>query len=198
MEHLREALRRLDGVPITAPIADALVLIASMPPEDRAIPLDTFDVVEHDGYVFRAERLRDIVAELHPLHEAQWQETEGYRHALRLNPDYDAGLLAERNGTLVQFVIRKDDELAGHMRMYVQRSVHTSTRFAQEDTIYLKPEHRTKLLGLAFVRYIERQVVERLGIREIRFDTKHTNRADAILRRLRYEPVATRWVKVKA
>jgi hypothetical protein len=189
-----EAVNRLAGAVITKEVAAALIYAATVPPDESIDPA-TFDLEQHGEYVLRAERFATLVAALHPLHEAQWQETEGHRHGLPFSPDYEAGLRFEKAGALVQFTIRRDGELVGHMRMYLQSSVHTRTRFAHEDTIYIVPQHRTGMLGVAMVRYVERQL-RKLDVREIRFDTKHSNRADAILRRCGHAPVATRWVKV--
>lgn len=191
---LRDALARLAGATITPEVAKAIEY-AAYAPVDASIDPSTFAVAQHHEYTFQAERGRDILDELHPLHEEQWAETEQYRHAIDFKPDYQTGLLHEKAGTLVQFTIRRHGELAGHMRLYVMDSMHTSTRFAQEDTLFIRPEHRGGQLGLAFLRYIE-AALTRLEVREIRFDVKHVNKASVLLRRLRYAPVSTRYVKI--
>lgn len=193
-ERICQAVNMLAGCVITKEVADALIYAMTTPP-DVAIDLDQFEVEQHGEYTFRAERFADVVDELHPLHEAQWQETEGYRAGIAMNPDYERIKDIERSGGLLQLTIRRDGDLVGHIRLYVSRSTHTQRLVAQEDTLYVAKDHRHGMLGLALARYGERQL-RRIGVTEVRQDTKATNRADAILRRLKYEPVSTRWVKV--
>lgn len=193
-QRIIDTIDKLVGGMFTSEVAAALIYAIQNPPDESIDPF-RFQAEVHGEYVFQVEPFAALITELHPLHEAQWRETEMHRHGLPFNPDYEAGKALERAGTLIQFTARRHDELVGHMRMYLQRSVHTQTLFAHEDTVFVVPEHRGGLLGLALVRYAEKQL-RGLGVREVRFDTKHSNKADAILRRLRYEPVATRWSKI--
>jgi GNAT superfamily N-acetyltransferase len=166
---------------------------------DRAVDPASFvpREVETAGrlFVLAAESFRGIRGELEALHEAHWLETEKHRHGLALRPDYPALDFDERVGRLVQFTARCDGALVGHLRMYLGCSRHTSTRFAQEDTLYVIPECRGGMLGLALMRYAERCLLQ-MGVREIRADSKLVNHADVLMRRLGYTPVATQFVKV--
>jgi len=148
------------------------------------------------GLLFRAERMRDVLAELHPLHQAHWLETEKHRHGLPLAPDYDAMLADERAGRLVQFTARDErHELVGNLRMYLGVSRHSGTKFATEDTLYLAPKARGGFTALALMRFAERALLS-IGVREIRADSKLVNNAGALMRRMGYEPVATQYVKI--
>lgn len=195
-EALCIALARHSGKVLDQDTARAIV--RELLDAQRPLDLTPFTPQRHGGYVIAAERFAKALPELHQLHLAHWQETEAHRHGLGLNPNYPAIVDLEAAGRLLQVTLRTEaGQLAGHLRMYLATSLHTQTTYAEEDTIYIEPAHRHtgSLAGLAMTRYAE-DCLRRLGVREVRFTTKHVNKADAILRRLRYQPVATQWVKV--
>lgn len=148
-------------------------------------------------YVIQVERLSDVLGDLHSLHEVHWLETEKHRHGLPLAPDYPRMIALERAGRLVQFTVRTvAGELVGQCRMYLCTSMHTGTLFAQEDTLFLAPSHRGGFLAVHLLRYVERALVDKLGVREIRADSKLINNADVLMRRLGYTATAMQFVKV--
>jgi hypothetical protein len=122
-------------------------------------------------------------------------EMETHRHGLKLDPDYDFMISKERAGEMLQFTARLDGKIVGNLRWYVGISRHTKTLFAEEDTLYLTPKVRGGLTAVSLIRFSE-GVLRSIGVREIRADTKLSNNAGALLRRLRYQPVATKFVKV--
>lgn len=193
---LRLALSHHMGSQLTPELAQQILFIATGE-ADLAPDPDAFEAEEHGGYVIRVERLRDLVCELHPLHELHWQETEKYRHGLLLSIDYQQMGAWERSGRLIQFVVRSPDgQLIGQCRMYLAKSMHTPALIAEEDTLFIHPDHRGRLLGVRLLRYVERVLVEQMGVREIRANSKLANNADVLMRRLKYEPVATQFAKV--
>jgi len=146
------------------------------------------------SHVLAVERVADVLPELHELHLLHWQETEKYRHGLPFQPDYEAVLASERAGQVVQFTARQAGQMVGNLRVYLQTSRHTGTRFAKEDTLFVHPGHRGGWLAMHLLRYAE-TVLKGLGVREIRADSKLSNRADVLMRRMGYEPVSTQFVK---
>lgn len=156
----------------------------------------SFGQLRIDGYTIQAERLGDILGEIHQLHVEHWAETEKHRHGLKLNLDYDSMLARERAGNLIQFTIRTDSgELVGNLRMVIATSTHTQTRYACEDTLFIRPAHRGGTKVMALMRFAERAMLG-LGIREGRASSKLVNRADVLMRRMGYEPVALEFVKI--
>lgn len=149
----------------------------------------------YKDYTIAVERMADILDELHPLHVSHWQETEKYRHGLKLDPDYDHMLHSEKVGGLVQFTVRYGGELVGNLRMYLSRSLHTKTLVAQEDTLYLIPDHRGSFLAMRLIQYAERALRD-MGVREIRCNSKTANRADVLMRRMGYDEVAIQFSKI--
>jgi hypothetical protein len=177
------------------PEVAAAIEAAALAQADESHDPAKFGCMEHGGYRIQVERFSDILQEIHPLHEAHWIETEKHRHGLELNPDYPAFLARERAGSLIQFTVRSPSgELVGNLRMFLATSLHTQTRYASEDTVYIKPEHRGGFTVMALLRFAE-GCIRAVGITEIRFSTKHTNNVDALMRRAGYEPVATEFVK---
>lgn len=191
---LRQAIGCRLGQVLTADVAAAIEVAAHEAP-DRSIDPAQFGSTSRAGLAIQAERMRDILGELHPLHQAHWIETEKHRHGLALAPDYGAMLDDERAGRLIQFTVRDAGELVGNLRMYVGTSRHTGTKFATEDTLYLAPKVRGGFAALALMRFAEQSLLS-IGVREIRADSKLINNADVLMRRLGYEPVALQFVKV--
>lgn len=149
------------------------------------------------GLMFRVERLRDIVEEIHPLHEQHFQETEIHRMGFGLDVAYDYLVDTERRGKLIQFTARtiSDGRLVGNIRMYIQESLHTGTMYASEDTFYLLPEQRRGWNALRFWRFME-DSVRAIGVREIRTDSKVVNKVHRLNEYCGYKHVANKYVKV--
>lgn len=194
---LRLALAHHIGQQLTPELASRIEFIACNG-EDLAINPGDFEPVVVNDYVIKVERLSEILPELHALHAVHWGETEKHRHGLPLAPDYQGMQYAERTGRLIQFTVRSviESRLVGGLRMYLGTSMHTGTLFAEEDTLFLMPAHRGGFLAIHLLRYAERVLVDQIGVREIRADSKVINNADVLMRRLKYQEVATKFVKV--
>lgn len=191
---LRAALAAHFDQPLTPEIAAAILGAALSEPDAEHDP-GKFGETVHGGYAIRAELLRHCLPELLPLHAAHWLETEKHRHGLALDPDYDAMLADERAGRLIQFTARKDGAIAAHLRLYLRQSRHSQTLFAEEDTLYVVPEHRGGFLVMHLMRFAE-QAVRAVGAQEVRANSKLVNRADVLMKRMGYAPVAIQFVKV--
>jgi hypothetical protein len=194
---LRVALSAFMGQQLTPELAGRIEFIATGN-EDLAHDPKRFAAMVVGDYVIQVERLKDILDEMHQLHVPHWQETERHRHGIPLDADYPAMLADERAGRLIQFTVRdlRDMALAGNLRAYLLMSRHTRTLFAQEDTLFIAPAHRGGFLSMRLLDYAEHILVEHLGVREIRADSKLVNRADALMRRRKYTAVSTGFVKI--
>lgn len=193
-QHLRALLCRALGSQLTPELAAAVEAAAGYRPP-APVDLSPIAAEEWGGFVIRCERFEQVLPELEPLHAQHWLETERHRHGLELRPNLGAIVAAERAGRLVQFTVRRDGALVGHLRMYLGVSLHTSTRFAEEDTVFIRSDWRGGFLAVRLLRYAER-VLRQLGVREIRADSKLINNADVLMRRMGYEPVALKFIKV--
>lgn len=194
MSPLRNALASHLGQDLTPEVAAAIEL-ATLAPTDEARDPSTFGRVTHGGYTIQAERFADILAEMHTLHELHWIETERHRHGLAMNPDYLQFIARERLGQMIQFTMRSPiGVLVGNLRMYLATSLHTQTRYASEDTLFIHPDHRGSFAVMALMRFAESSL-HAIGIQEIRVNSKLVNKADVLMRRMGYTPVATEFVK---
>lgn len=194
--NLRKTIGSHLGEVLTPEIAVAIEM-AAHDGTDASIDPEQFLMGVCGGFTFQAERMGDILKDLHLLHIEHWRETEGHRAGLELKPDYRQMLADERAGRMVQFTVRERDTglLVGNIRMYVLVSRHTQTLKAVEDTLYLSKRARGGMTALYFLRWVER-CLRSLGVREIEADTKMVNRAEALMRRMKYTPVAIKFTKV--
>lgn len=187
-KYMGQTLTKEAALDIVAMVCDSL---------DRTVDVSQFLPVDYKGYRFQCELFCEILPELHKLHTRHYEEVEVEKAHMPLNPDYGRMLDIEKNGGLLQFTVREIEsgELVGNMRLYLSISTHTQTPICSEDTFYVVPEHRGGFMAVRFWQYVERCCVT-LGAREIQFDSKTVNNADAMARYLGYTPVAIKFLKV--
>jgi GNAT superfamily N-acetyltransferase len=184
------------GAPLSPELAADIMLAA-----DRIPALVGFDVIDgikperYSDFVFSLERIEAIADEIKPLHRAHWNETEAHRHELPFNPDYPAFIRYERAGRYVLLTLRADGRLLGNCAMYLDKSTHTQTLIATEDTLYLLPEARKGRVARDFMVYVER-VMRQLGAREIHITVKTVNKAGRFFRMLGYRHVENGLTKI--
>lgn len=196
LDSLRRAITAHLGQTLTPEVAASLE-VASYDRQDRSIDPAQFGQQQTANLIFKAESLRLIRGEIHPLHEAHFAETEKHRLGFGLDVDYDYLVEMERMGRLIQFTARDVDtnHLVGNIRLYVQKSVHTGTLYASEDTFYLLPTYRKGWTGLRFWRFAER-AAQQIGVREMRTDSKVLNDVHKLNIFCGYTHVANKYVKV--
>ncbi|ABB74740.1 GNAT family N-acetyltransferase [Nitrosospira multiformis] len=145
--------------------------------------------------VFAVERIEDITEEIKHLHRTHWNETEGHRHRLPFQPDYETFIRYEQAGRYLLFTVRSEGKLLGNCAMYLDKSAHTQTLIATEDTLYLLPEARRGTTAKRFVRYVE-NAMKLLGVREINITVKTVNKAARFFRLLGYRHVENGLTKI--
>lgn len=187
-KHMGKTLSPEVAIDIARAICDSI---------DCTPDIGRFTPLIYGKYKIACELLRDILPEIHVLHEKHYLETEVYRAGIPFNPDYDAALDIESSGGLLQFTARliETNELVGNMRVYLTQSLHTKTLITTEDTFYVVPEHRGGFMAVRLWQYVEKCCIE-MGTREIYFDSKTINKADSMARYLGYTPVAIKFAKV--
>ena len=184
------------GRPLTADLAADICTIANQLP--TLIPfgaIDSIKPIEYREFTCAVERIEDIADEIKPLHLAHWQETESHRHDLPFNPDYKTFFRYEHAGRYILFTLRKDGELLGNCAMYLDKSAHTQTLIATEDTLYLLPEARKGRTAMRFVGYIEK-ALKQIGTKEINITVKTVNTAGKFFRALGYAHVENGFIKI--
>lgn len=181
------------GQMLTPELASLMAREICATPNNARDPAD-YPPTEYKGYVLAMERFSEVLPELHTLHQRHYLEVD--TSGIPMNPDYDAARSSEHEGNLMQFTarVKATGELVGNMRVYLGMSRHTQTMFAQEDTFYVTPEHRGGFMAVRLWQFAEACVIK-AGTREIFFDSKTLNHADAMARYLEYTPVAMKFSK---
>lgn len=196
VDRFRRAMARYFDQPLTPEIAAAIEAEAFTPP-DLTIDPAQFPPMQCGSLTFHVERLSEIRAEMHVLHEAHWAETETYRHCHQLAMDYPALEAEERAGTMIQVTARAGEQLVGNMRMYLRTSRHTGKRVAVEDTLFLLPAYRRGRAAAQLLRYTQR-CLNALGYREFHITTKLTSpAAGRLLEFGGFKAVATEYVLIE-
>lgn len=193
---LRLALAQSLGKVLTPEVAVAIEMMAREIDDNSHDP-DKFGQKEYKGFIFKVERLRDILEEIHPLHEAHFQETEKHRLGFGLEMNYDYLCNAEKRGEVIQFTCRDaaTNKLVGNIRMFVGKSLHTGTLYATEDTYFVLPEYRLGFAALRFWQFME-DCMKAIGVREVRTDSKVLNKVHRLNEYCGYQHVANKYVKV--
>jgi GNAT superfamily N-acetyltransferase len=194
LDALQLALEQNLGNRLTPELAVGIIHAASQVRLSR-IDVDQFDAQEYCGYSLQCERIEDVIEDVKPLHCRHWEETEGYRHGVALDPDYDYMVNAERTGRFMLFTVRTNGQLVGNCMMYLTQSTHTRKWIAEEDTIFIDKEHRKGRIGIKLIQYVER-VLATLGVTEIRVTVKTVNRVGDLLQALGYQHTANQLIKV--
>lgn len=197
----RHAVSKHLGQLLTPEVA-AAIEVEALYQQDRSIDIAQFQPHEYHGVIFAAERFRAVKAELQLLHIAHWRETETYRAASPMNPDYEYMQWAELEGKMIQFTARKAGVLVGNLRVYIYRDLHTQELGATEDTLYLLPIAREGFTATRFIDYVERclaaiDVVDAYVDAKILHDEQGNVVRDVgvLMRRAGYAHVANRFHK---
>ena len=126
----------------------------------------------------------DKAAGLMPLAALHRAELATAAHWERLAPNWDAYHLLEQSGALLGLVAYLGDEIVGYSVSFVGPHLHFSgMRYAQNDALFVKPEHRHGKLGLRLMRETELLARAR-GARMMMWHAKPETTLEKILPRL--------------
>lgn len=195
MKDLASVLQQNIGNVLTEELALGILMSVHVPPRESSINIEDILPELYGGARIAAERLKDVVEEIKPIHAQHWAETESYRHGLTLNPDYDYMINAENHGRFILFTVRVDGAMVGNCMMYLSRSTHTQKWVAEEDTIYILPEYRKGRLGVRLIQYVE-DVLSNMGVTEIRVTVKTVNEVGRLLQHLGYNHTGNQLTKI--
>ena len=193
---LIDILKANIGKELSPDIAAHIMVAANQVP--TLIPFNVFEKIKpekHGEFTFSHERLEDIIDEMKPLHQAHWAETEKHRHGLAFNPDYETFFRYERAGRCVVFTLRQEGRLLGNFSLYLDKSMHTKTLLATEDTLFLLPEARKGRVAMRFIAYAE-NALAMIGVKEISVSVKIVNKAGRFFQMIGYRHVENGLTKV--
>jgi len=122
------------------------------------------------NYTFHIGKHRETFSELEPLYYQHYQEMlerltkDGIPYS-PYNPRWDQYWKASDEGWLLTFIIRHEGKAVGCSNVYVTNDMHNGDLIAQEDTIYVVPEHRNGV-GKQLVKFILNELKER-GVKRV-------------------------------
>lgn len=139
---------------------------------------------------YAEESFEAVLPELALLHTQQWEETENYRKALEFNPNYAAAAKYAALGIYRIFTVRRGGMLVGHLSLYVTESMHTQTKLAQEDSLFLQKDARgVGRTALRLLQFAEAKLQSE-GVREIYCSVKKGAGSKGLLIKMNYQHVS--------
>ena len=110
-------------------------------------------------------------------------------HIGEYNPRLGDYFAAFSGGWLLNYVVRLDGKPVGHSNVYVTNDMHNGDLIAQEDTIYIVPEHRNGT-GKALVKHILADLKSR-GVKRVMISPVTDLRVGKIWKRMGFKEVAS-------
>jgi len=145
------------------------------------------------SYTFHLGKHRETFEELEPLYRQHYGEMierlarDGIEYS-PYNPRWDEYFKAGDNGHLLTFILRFDGKAVGCSNIYLTNDMHNSDLIAQEDTIYVLPEHRNGI-GKKFARVILDELKGR-GVKRLNVSAMTDLRATKLWKRMGFKESA--------
>ncbi len=145
------------------------------------------------GYTIGLEHGVVAHPELEPLYRRHYAEMQERLKADGIpigdyNPRLDEYFAAMRGGWLLTFVVRFDGAAVGYSNIYLTNDMHNNEPIAQEDTIYVLPEHRNGI-GRELAKHILAELQGR-GVRRVSITPVTDLRVGKIWERMGFRPTA--------
>lgn len=144
-------------------------------------------------YEFSIERGDQTLPEIVGLYRQHYGEMQDRLSASGVqigdyNPRWDEYIKAWVGGWLVNYIVRLNGVAVGYSNVYITQDMHNSEWIAQEDTIYLLPEHRNGT-GRKFVQFVLADLKTR-GVKRAFVTTQTDLRTGLLCKRLGFKDVA--------
>ena len=144
-------------------------------------------------YAVTQETIDSTLEELLPLYRRHYNEMLARLESIGVaqspfNPRVDEYSRASNGGWLLTFVLRDDGQAVGYCNVYVTQDMHNRDVIAQEDTIYVLPEHRNGS-GRMLARAVHDELRKR-GVLRLNITTSTDLRVSKWLARQGYKHVA--------
>ena len=189
---LAEYLTSRIGYPVDKDFIDGLSAI--LMGETQPKPLDALPVLRVGEFTVEAVRLADTLDEMRELHTLHWKETEAELFGDNMNPDYEAYLKMERDGSMLFFGLFHGGSLVGDCAIRFHRSLHTQETEAEECALFIRREYRGRGLAGKFVGYVE-EYLKKLGVVGLTVTAKSVNRADKFFEHAGFKLAAKQYYK---
>ena len=121
-------------------------------------------------YQFCLEKFEDNYPELERLYRMHYAEMQSRLKSDGIDiPEYNPRLMDyvnySRAGQLLTWVIRLDGKAVGYSNIYLVHDMHNQELIAEEDTIFVEPEHRNGV-GRRLVKEILKHL-SALGVKRV-------------------------------
>lgn len=149
------------------------------------------------SYTFHLGRHRETFEELEPLYRQHYAEMverlakDGIPYS-PYNPRWDEYWRASDGGWLLTFILRHEGKAVGCSNVYLTNDMHNGDLIAQEDTIYVLPEHRNGI-GKKFVRVILDELKER-GVKRVSVAALTDLRVAKLWKRMGFKEAAVQMI----
>ena len=149
------------------------------------------------SYTFHLGKHRETFDELEPLYRQHYAEMverlakDGIDYP-PYNPRWDEYWRASDRGDLLTFILRHDGKAVGCSNVYLTNDMHNSELIAQEDTIYVVPEHRNGI-GKKLTKIILAELKER-GVKRLHVSAMTDLRATKLWNRIGFKESATQMI----
>lgn len=145
-------------------------------------------------YKFTLERGDLNYSELEPLYRRHYAEMKARLEGDGIlvgdyKPRLDQYFAAFAGGWLLNYVVRQSGTPVGYSNVYVTQDMHNSEPIAQEDTIYILPEHRNGI-GRQLVKHILSDLESR-GVLRVQISPVTDLRVGKIWKRMGFREAAS-------
>lgn len=146
------------------------------------------------AYEFTLERGDLNYEELSPLYRKHYAEMKERLAGDGIEigeyaPRLDQYFAACEGGWLLNFVVRLEGKAVGYSNIYLTNDMHNGERIAQEDTIYILPEHRNGV-GRKLVKHILSDL-EKRGVKRVMITPVTDLRVGKIWKRMGFREAST-------
>lgn len=132
------------------------------------------------------ECLCDVINEVEPLLQLHYEELTLNKDVVKLDPDWSRYAAMEHAGSFHIFTARDAGELVGYSAFFLASHIHyRSLVVANNDVLYLHPDHRVGMTGIRLIRNSETGM-KALGATKITWHAKYSNHLKQILIRMGY------------
>lgn len=144
-------------------------------------------------YIYGTENGADNLVELIPLYRQHYGEMRARleKEGIPIAPFHmrlDVYLPYWREGNLINYTVRKDGMAVGYGNFYLTNDMHNGELIAQEDALYVVPEHRNGT-GRRLAKFVLDDL-KRRGVKRLNVSAVTDLRADKLWLRLGFKPTA--------
>lgn len=145
---------------------------------------------------YQQESLASYRQDAEVLLQLHWEEIAINKHAIKLNPDWDAYYELEDLGQLKIFTARSDGKLVGYFIVICRNHLHYKDDvFAFNDVLYLHKDYRKGFTGAKLMKFAEKCLKED-GVSVLVVNTKRHKPFDTLLCWLGYKHAENVYTKL--